>query len=53
MYHIATDIYYDRFQVLQNNAVVTEAVLTVNDVWTKIFNIKAGPQLVLLLYERV
>jgi len=44
MYQITTDIYYGRFQVLKNNAVVRETVLTVDDVWTKIFNKKAGQQ---------
>jgi len=38
-------IYYGRFQRLKNNAVVRETVLTVDDVWTNIFNIKAGQQL--------
>jgi hypothetical protein len=44
MYQITADIYYGRFQVLKNNAVITETALTVDDVWTKIFNIKAGQQ---------
>jgi hypothetical protein len=45
MYQITTDIYYGRLQVLKNNEVVRETVLTVDDVSTKIFNIKAGQQL--------
>ena len=45
MYQITTDIYYGRCPVLKNDAVIRETVLTVDDVWTKIFNMKAGQEL--------